>query len=283
MLAPLLAVVALVALVSAPADDMVVEVFTVRNRPASDLVSVLEPIVAPDGSVAALESRLIVKATPAAIAQVRSLVGSLDVAPRALWITVRHASSGASGSRAGAVSASVPVGGTTVQVSPEGGTVTTTTTTRRARASGAFGESSAVESGSDVQRLQCLEGRPAFIRVGRAEPVPQLAMLPGPGAPGVVAGTTYAEADIGFWVLPHLAGSTVSLDLATSRDAFETTGAIGVRRTSGSVSGRLGEWIPVGGASLHREEKERSLASRASTSASSDWFVELRVEAADAP
>ena len=92
MLALLLAVL----VPAAAAEDTLVEVFTVRNRPASDLVSVLEPIVAPDGSVAAMESRLIVKATPAAMAQVRGLVGSLDVAPTGLtpnyelWIKRRE-------------------------------------------------------------------------------------------------------------------------------------------------------------------------------------------------
>jgi hypothetical protein len=161
------------------------------------------------------------------------------------------------------------VGGATVEVSPDGARVTTTSTRSQTRVTGAFGSVSAAESGSDVQRLQCLEGRPAFIRVGRAEPVAQT------GA--------YVEADIGFWVVPRLAGASVSLDLATSRDAFEASGAVAVRRTSGSVSGRLGEWIPVGGSSFRREAEDRSIASRATTTTSSDWTVELRVEAADAP
>lgn len=250
-------------------DENVVEVLSVRNRPASDLVSVLEPLVGPGGSVAAMENRLIVKATPGALAQIKQVLGSLDVAPRALWITVRHASASSTEARSGSVAATVPVGGATVQVSPDGGTIATTTSSRRTRVTGAIGASSSAETAADVQRLQCLEGRPAFIRVGRAQPVPQL------------AGTAWAEADIGFWVMPRLAGQTVSLDLATSRDAFDASGAIGVRRTSASVSGRLGEWIPVGGSSLGRDAQERDLTSRATTSATSDWSVELRVEAAD--
>lgn len=263
---PLAAWLLLVALVL---DETVVEVLAVRNRPASDLVSVLEPLAGPDGSVAAMESRLIVKATPAALAQIKHVLGSLDVAPRALWITVRHASSATTSARGGAVAASVPIGGTTVQVSPDGATLTTTTRSQRTRVTGAFADASASDTGTDVQRLQCLEGRPAFIQVGRAEPA--------------FAGAGYVEADTGFWVLPRLAGQTLSLELATSRDAFEASGSIAVRRTSGSLSGRLGEWIPVGGASLARDAQERGLASRATTSTTSDWSVELRVEAADTP
>jgi len=265
------------------ADETVVEVLTVRNRPASDLVAVLEPLVGPGGSVAALENRLVVKATPSALQQLREVVATLDVAPRALWITVRHASSSTADARGAGAAATVPVGGATVQVSPDGASVTSTTTRSRTRVTGAFGAASASETGAAVQRLQCLEGRPAFIRVGRAEPLPQAVVVAGPEGPAVVSGTAYAEADVGFWVVPRLAGSVVSLELATSRDAFEASGAIGVRRTSGSVSGRLGEWIAVGGSSLQRDAQQRGLASRADASASSDWSVELRVEALDAP
>jgi hypothetical protein len=277
----MLSIALALALVVPVQDDTAVEVIAVRNRPAADLVSVLESVVAPDGSVAAMENKLIVKAGPRAMQQVRELVASLDVAPRSLWITVRHASTDRSSSRSGAVAASVPAGGTTVEVSPDGASVKTTTTRSHTRVAGAFDASSSQGAGSDVQRLQCLEGRPAYIRVGRAEPVTQGYIVPGPGAPGVATGTAYAEADIGFWVVPHLAGSTVSLDLATSRDAFEASGAIGVRRTSGSVSGRLGEWIPVGGSSLTQKTDERTLASRGSATSDSSWTVDLRVEAVD--
>ncbi len=265
-----------------PTDDTDVEVIVVRNRPASDLVATLEPLVGSGGSVAAMENRLIVKAAPQVLAQIRDVVAALDVAPRSLWITVRQASGGQSSARGGSVSASVPAGGTTLTVSPDGGTVTTTTERRRTVVRGSLDSTSSTESGSDVQRLLCLEGRPAFIRVGRAEPASQVAILPGPGGSVVASGTAYLEADIGYWVLPHLAGAMVTLDVATSRDAFEA-GGIDVRRTRTSVSGRLGEWIALGSSSLVRETDERSLASRGSASASSTWSVELRVESADTP
>ncbi len=273
---------ALLALLAFPADDAV-EVIVVRNRPASDLVATLEPLVGSGGSVAAMENRLIVKATPRALAQVRELVAALDVAPRSLWITVRQASGGQGATRGGSVSASVPAGAATVTVSPDGGTVTTTTERRLTVVHGSLDATSSTESGSDVQRLLCLEGRPAFIRVGRAEPAPQMAILPGPGGSVVASGTVYLEADIGFWVLPRLAGAMVTLDVATSRDAFDAAGGIDVRRTRSSVSSRLGEWIALGSSSLVRETDARGFASRASANASSTWSVDLRVEAADTP
>jgi hypothetical protein len=107
--------------------------------------------------------------------------------------------------------------------------------------------------------------------------------VPEPGGAAVVSGTTYAQADIGFWVLPRLASDAVTLELATSRDVFEAHGALGVRRARATVSGRLGEWIQVAGSSLASAEHERTQLSRGSSRTDSDWSVELRVEAADAP
>lgn len=248
------------------ADDTVVEVLTVRNRPASDLVAVLEPLAGRDGSVAAMENRLVVRATPGALRRIKEVLGSLDVAPRSLWVTVRQNSVGAAETRTGAITAGVPAGGTTVQVRPDGTTVTTTERSRT-RVTGAFGAASASETGADVQRLQCLEGRPAFIRVGRALPVPQ-----------AVGGTTYAEADTGFWVLPRLAGDVVTLELSVAKDAFEASGAVGVRQTQTTVTGRLGEWLAVSGSSLTRDLAERGMASRDSARQSADWSVDLKVE-----
>lgn len=249
------------------ADDTVVEVLTVRNRPASDLVTVLEPLAGRDGSVAAMENRLVVRATPAALRRIKDVLGSLDVAPRSLWVTVRQTSVGAAAAQGGSITAVVPAGGTTVQVRPDGTTVTTTQR-GHTRVTGSFGAASASESGADVQRLQCLEGRPAFIRAGRAVPVPQ-----------ILGGAAYAEADTGFWVLPRLAGDVVTLELSVTKDAFEATGTIGVRQTQTTVTGRLGEWLSVSGSSLARDAVERGTASRESARQSTDWSVDLKVEA----
>ena len=263
----ILGLIALVATTTS-ADDTIVEVMTVRHRPASDLVDVLEPLTGPDGSVAAMENRLIVRAAPASLQRIRDLLVSLDVAPRTLWVTVRQRSAGAISESSGSVTASVPIDGTTIDVRPDGTTVTTTKRSRT-RVTGSFDAAAAIESGSDVQRLQCLEGRPAFIHVGRAVPVPQ----------PLVPAAAYAEAVTGFWVLPRLAGAVVTLELAVSKYGFESRGTIGTRQTQTSVSGRLGDWLAVSGSSLVRDVSERGLADRTDARESQDWFVDLKVEA----
>jgi hypothetical protein len=201
------------------------------------------------------------------------------VVPRSLIITVRQTSGAAQDARAGALAVTAPVGGTTVRTSPNGSRVTTTTTTRTV-VTGSFGTSSSDESASVLQRLQCLEGRPAFIKVGRAQALPPTLIH------GGVVPSGYAEAATGFWVLPRLAGDQVTLELAVSQDAFlegDGGGTLALRQVRSTVSGRLGDWLFVGGAALDQSRDERSTLGRVGTEGTSDWSVQLQVESPPAP
>ena len=89
------------------AEDTRLEVLTVHNRPAEDLVATLGPLAGPEGALTSLDNRLIVRATPGALAQIRAALEQLDVAPRTLWITVRQATAASSAARAGQISGTV--------------------------------------------------------------------------------------------------------------------------------------------------------------------------------
>ncbi|MGE0454192.1 MAG: secretin N-terminal domain-containing protein [Vicinamibacteria bacterium] len=80
------------------AQEQQLQILTIRNRPAEDLVALVRPLLGPGGSVTASGDKLIVSASPRALAEVARVVRELDVAPRSLWISVaQEASAGASG------------------------------------------------------------------------------------------------------------------------------------------------------------------------------------------
>jgi type II secretory pathway component GspD/PulD (secretin) len=260
------------------AEDTRLEVLTVHNRPAEDLVATLGPLAGPEGALTSLDNRLIVRATPGALAQIRAALEQLDVAPRTLWITVRQATAASNATRAGQVSGTVGGNAGSVNVSPDGATVTTSSS--RTRVTGAFGSNSSQSSGEDVQRLQALEGRLAFIRVGQSVPVPTA--IVGPGST-VAAATTWANADNGFWVLPRLAGALVTLEIAVAHDALGAAAAVQERRVDSVVSGHLGEWLHIGGIASQQSEQAAALLSGGSRAGTSDWNVDLKVEADPTP
>ena len=79
------------------------------------------------------------------------------------------------------------------------------------------------------QRMQVLEGGQAYISSGESR--------------------VYGQAGTGFAVLPRVSGSNVVLEIGARQEAFTRSGAIQGQRAVSTVSGRLGEWIELGGAS----------------------------------
>lgn len=275
---PLLIAALALALPAAAQDTA--EVIPLRHRPAADLVPVLQSMLGSDGVVASLDSRLVVRATPEAMARVKALVRDLDVPLRSLWITVRQAGQRQESSVHGGVTVQ---GGSGTRVGTDGHG--TTTTTRRTVATGGLSAGSAADSDETLQRLRAVEGQPAFISIGRALAVPQAVLTPG----GVAPGAAYVEAATGFWVLPRLSGDLVSLELATTQDAFAPAG-LQRRGTETTVSGLLGEWLQVGSHSLQGRERQaggalggQAVLAGGQASLAESWSVSLRVEAVDAP
>ena len=91
------------------------------------------------------------------------------------------------------------------------------------------------------QRLQVLEGGQAYISTGEAR--------------------IYGQAGTGFAVIPRVSGSSVTLDIAAQQEAFTRGGAVRGERAVSTVSGRLGDWIELGGISLSspRADGERRI------------------------
>jgi type II secretory pathway component GspD/PulD (secretin) len=124
-----------------------------------------------------------------------------------------------------------------------------------------------------------LEGNSAFIRTGESVPVTSTQINRGPGGTQVAQGTEFANADTGFYVTPRLSGDRVTLEIGTARDRARSpgTGAVSIQHVSTVVSGRLGEWIAVGGSGENAEQTSE-LLSRQRSSARDDRTIMLKVE-----
>ena len=101
----------------------------------------------------------------------------------------------------------------------------------------------------------------------------QVTVLEG-GRAFIAAGTSgaYRERESGFQVAPRLAGERVTLDIYQQQESgahFE--------RLSTSVSGRLGEWIELGGTATSSARDERGILSSSRSASSSSRGVWLQV------
>jgi len=101
-----------------------------------------------------------------------------------------------------------------------------------------------------IQQIQASEGVPALIQVGQSVPLTTTQ----PDAYGRPQNQTqYRNVTQGFYVTASVTGDTVHLAISTNRDRMsqERPDVVNVQSTDTTVSGRLGEWIPLAG--INRE------------------------------
>lgn len=263
----LAALLFLVLAVAAPARAEL-EVIPLRHRTVEQVLPAVQPFVERGGAIQGVNGQIIVRASPANIAEIQRLVATLDTPIRRLLISVRQDAAGAERS------AGVGVSG---NVSGSSGSATVGRPSGPNRVEVGVG---ALERSADeriTQQVQAVEGSPAFISAGSSIPVTTTTR--GPGGT-VTTTTTFQNIDTGFQVVPRLAGDRVFLDILPQR---ATPGRFGpgsadVQRIATTVSGRLGEWIPLGGVGTESSAQASGIGSRTAAGAATASGVWVRVE-----
>jgi hypothetical protein len=129
-----------------------------------------------------------------------------------------------------------------------------------------------------------MEGREAFVRVGQSMPARerqvQRSVVGGRVVEQVVETTQYRDAATGFYVLPRVSGDRVTLDISPQREtlAKQPHRGVNVQSMVTTVSGRLGEWMEIGGIDVDASGQQSVLLGRATTASRSRGRVLVKVE-----
>jgi type II secretory pathway component GspD/PulD (secretin) len=270
----------------AQAQQQVLEVITLGYRQADEVIPLLRPLLAPGGTLTGTSNRLIVRTTPANLAELKQVLAVVDARPRQLVISVRQGSTAEAARGTASVSGSVSVGSNaqvTVPAPPgarrDPGVVVQSEGDRiEGRAVG----SRSAQDSSVTQTVQVLEGNSAFIRTGQSVPLTSTQANRTPGGTQITQSTDFVSADTGFYVTPRVSGDRVTLEISTARDRVRNpnTGAASIQRASTVVSGRIGEWIAVGGSSETAERSRSELLSQRRDSSRDERTIMLKVEEA---
>jgi hypothetical protein len=234
----------------ARAEKQVLEVIELRSRSAEEVVPMLKPLLAPGGTISGLRDQLIIRTTPANHAELRRILDTIDRVPKRLLVTVRQEDSALRDSRDFEASGSIGTDRARVTVpgTPGGGaTVQGARGDDRARARVQGTQSAG--SGRSLQTVQVLEGNAAFIRLGESVPIRNRTTVIGPGGAAAIDNTEFRNVEQGFYAQPRVSGDSVTVQIAAQRDTLldRNTGASRIQRVGSVVSGRLGEWIELGG------------------------------------
>jgi len=264
----------------------VLEVIPLRYRMAQELIPIIQPMLAREGSVSGFQGQLVVRTTPANLEEIKRILASLDTAPRQLVITVRQESDVARSTSNAEVSASVggDHGRVTIPGSGDtrGGNVVLRDGDDRLRVNVLEGSGS--ERDRNEQSVRVMEGREAFISIGQSVPVRerqvQRTVIGGRVVEQVVEGTQYRDVASGFYVLPRLAGDRVTLDVSSQRESLarRSTGSVNVQSVVTTLSGRLGEWMELGGVGQDATGQQSVLLGRSVTSSRDSRRVLIKVE-----
>lgn len=235
------------------AEQAVLEVIPLKYRSVEEVLPVLQPFIGNEGAISGMNSQLIVRATPAKMAEIRKILAGIDTLPRRLRIVVRQGGRIDVQDRGAEVSGEVRAGDVRVTAPPGGSRGASV----EAGGVGArIWNSNTAKRDEDTQEIQVLEGRQAFIRLGLAVPLKESTVVQSGVTSRVVESTRYQEIGTGFYVVPRLSGDRVVLDISPQKE--QLAGGKGenieIQRLATTVSGQLGEWIELGGLSQQQED-----------------------------
>lgn len=270
------------------ADEL--SIISLQHRSADDLIPIIRPLLETDDVVSGMNNQLILRTSDATLQQIKRLLQRIDVAPRRLKITVMQNVDRETLARLTELSGSVGIGRDAHVSLPS--------------SVGNTGASVILRSGQDdlqarvistrrleddhkTQQIQVLEGNRALIRSGLAIPLPQRQIIYHPWGAEVRDTTLLQEVNSGFYVLPRLNGNRVTLEITTQNDSISnnqaavTPSEIHIQQSQSSVSGRLGEWLSIGGLGDANHVDDATISSRGSTQEKEQRDILIRVDEVD--
>ncbi|MGB7739273.1 MAG: secretin N-terminal domain-containing protein [Steroidobacteraceae bacterium] len=219
------------------------ETIPLHYRTAEDLLPILQPLVPRGSVITGTGDVLFVRADAATLGQLREAVARLDRAPRQLLITVGQATTAQGGGTS--VRGSGTIGSGDVQVG-----------VNRPPATSAGGQV-VVRSGTasddirNVSSVRALEGYETYVSLGQSRPFTSMTVTGGVYYPPVVSQSTgFRDVQTGFYATPRVNGDRVTLEISSRQQRLPNEGRnapVATGSVNTTVTGRLGEWLQIGG------------------------------------
>ena len=258
----------LVSLLFSMAVHAATEVIPLNFRMAQDMLPIAESVVGDQGKVNAYGNQLIVNAPASVIAELREVLAQLDSEPKRLLISVDTQDTAMSTQNGYRVDGSVVIGDTEVRTGRgESGGRDQVRIIRR----------STTSQGAGVQQVQATEGYPALIQVGQSVPLTSSAT---DEYGRLYQQTHYRDVSRGFYATATVHGDRVQISISSQRDRMSASRAdvIDIQQTDTHVSGRLGEWISLGGIDESANSYQSETLRRHSTQGRQDSSLRLKVD-----
>lgn len=203
------------------AGAQALEIIALRHRTAEQVLPALRPLLEPGGTLSAHANQLIIRTSPANLAEIRRALEAIDRPARRLQISVRFGHAQEQAAR---------------QLGASG-----TISDRGARVDVRGADERTASEGRIDQRLLVLDGGRALIYSGESRALPQ------------GEHTVIQEVATGLEVVPRLAGDLVMLEIAPQRQMRDA-----VQRVVTTLATRLGVWTEISAVQASRTHTRES-------------------------
>lgn len=257
-----------------------IETLQLQNRTAEEIIPTLQPFVRAGGSLSGSGYTLIIRSTPENIDEIKRLLADIDTQLKQMLITVAtmaQIEQSQDASRAQVIvnsgEVSVAAGGNP-SASGTGVNINTDTT----QASVQVQQTRQRQTVPGMQQMRVVEGTWGSIQMGQQIPV----MSRVRNADGTVTATmTYKNVTSGFHVLPRVNNDNITLIIRPHKANLSQQGggAIDIQSMDTTVTGKLGQWISIGGSTTSKtvDANATTHATRTRESSQDQLYVKVEV------
>ena len=239
---------------------MIIETIQLLHRPADEVIPIIKPMLAADASITGTGYKLIIKSTPENISQIQSLLEEIDINQNQLRVSVSMGRQSDYDKRHGSVSIEHNGDNGTVVIGPDA-------TNKNNETSGTNGKTKfntriyKTERSRDrpvVQVMSVAEGYWGSISMGQSIPVGSRTRNPD-GT--VTESITYKQIMTGYQVMPRTHGDNVTLTIRPIRQNRSEIHSSTIESTAmeTTVTGKLGEWLYLGGTDQNENLKNSGI------------------------
>jgi type II secretory pathway component GspD/PulD (secretin) len=280
----LLGLSALMLLISAAhADSM--SIIQLQNRTAEEVIPIVEPLLGAGDAISGQGFNIFLRSSPQTLTLVKDMIAVLDTPAKMLQVSVFQGSErdlstlGVSANiQIKSGNASVDVGSGTDNNNAAGGSITYGNAGSSASVSGIRTQESVEDN--PVHHVRVTEGTEAYIETG--EQIPYFYGPARTGRGGFAGGVEYKDVVTGFYVLPRIRGDNVILEVSPFKSSRSNTGGdnIDVQSADTTITGRIGEWLLIGGVTEQMEQTRSEIGTTTTTQSSGNASIWIRADLA---
>ena len=251
------------------------------NRPAEEIIPIVKPMLGAEEAITGQGFKIFLRSSPATLAQIEALIDTLDTAAEILQISVFQGDTrGLSELDIGghiqieSGQANVDIG--TRKNKTGDGSITYSTANGSANINGTRTRMRLEDN--PIHQIRVTAGTEAYIETGEQIPYFSGTNWIAPKAAG--GGVEYKNVTSGFYVLPRIHGDNVTLQVSPFKHSQNNArdGSIETQSASTTITGRIGEWLLIGGATEQLKRAQSGTGSYSSTQSRNNQSIWIKAD-----